>query len=62
MRKTFELTRPEILALREFVPGNIIYANGGRYKVAYYHLPFGEEGINPENYVANIKTMKISIK
>jgi ATP-dependent helicase YprA (DUF1998 family) len=59
MRKTFELTRPEILALREFVPGNIIYANGGRYKVAYYHLPFGEEGINPENYVANIKTMKI---
>ncbi|MCA1917680.1 DUF1998 domain-containing protein [Methanospirillum hungatei] len=59
MRKTFELTRPETLALREFVPGNIIYANGGRYKVAYYHLPFGEEGINPEKYVANIRTMRI---
>jgi len=59
MRKTFELNRADVLALREFVPGNIIYANGGSYKIAWYHLPFGKEGVNPEKYIVNVSSMRI---
>jgi hypothetical protein len=32
------LPRPPAVALREYVPGNIIYANGNRYTPRYYHL------------------------
>jgi len=58
-RKTFEINRPNTLALREFIPGNIIYANGGKYKIALYHLAFGKEGIKTETYVVNTKTLKV---
>ena len=58
-RKTFEINRPNTLALREFIPGNIIYANGGKYKIALYHLPFGKEGIKTEGYSVDIKTLRV---
>lgn len=34
----FDLPRPTALALREYVPGNLIYANGHRFAARYYHL------------------------
>lgn len=52
-RMTFELTRPDTVAVREFIPGNLIYANGGKYKVAWYHLPPGKEVMEPEKYIVN---------
>jgi ATP-dependent helicase YprA (DUF1998 family) len=33
-----ELRRPAALAVREYVPGNLIYANGHRFVARYYHL------------------------
>jgi ATP-dependent helicase YprA (DUF1998 family) len=34
----FELARPTSMALREYVPGNLIYANGNRFTPRYFHL------------------------
>ena len=34
----FELPRPPATALREYVPGNLIYANGHRFVPRFYHL------------------------
>lgn len=36
--RDFDLRRPTTLAVREFVPGNLIYANGQRFVPRYYHL------------------------
>jgi hypothetical protein len=41
----FELPRPPAVALREYVPGNLIYANGHRFVVRYLHLEPTEEPI-----------------
>jgi ATP-dependent helicase YprA (DUF1998 family) len=34
----FELRRPPAVALREYAPGNLIYANGHRFIPRFYHL------------------------
>ena len=34
----FELPRPSAMALREYVPGNLIYANNHRFIPRFYHL------------------------
>ncbi|MBK7923176.1 MAG: DUF1998 domain-containing protein [Gemmatimonadetes bacterium] len=34
----FDLPRPAAVALREYVPGNLIYANGQRFAVRRYHF------------------------
>lgn len=34
----FDLARPAALAVREFVPGNLIYANGHRFGPRHFHL------------------------
>lgn len=40
----FYLPRPPAVALREFVPGNLIYANGHRFVARYFHFdPASEE-------------------
>lgn len=36
--RDFELPRPPAVALREYIPGNIIYANGHRFIPRFYHL------------------------
>jgi ATP-dependent helicase YprA (DUF1998 family) len=36
--RDFELRRPTAMAVREFVPGNLIYANGQEFGARYYHL------------------------
>jgi hypothetical protein len=56
---TFDLNRSTTIAVREFVPGNMIYANGGKYRTALFHLPFGEETINPSEYFIDIENQKI---
>lgn len=42
---TFELSRARSLAIREFVPGNLLYANGGQFAVAKYWFPVDEQPI-----------------
>ncbi len=34
----FELPRPPAIALREYIPGNLIYANSNRFIPRFYHL------------------------
>lgn len=46
----FELARPATLAIREHIPGNMVYANGGKYKVTYYRFPAQEELKDPPLY------------
>lgn len=41
--RDWELRRALPLALREHVPGNLIYANGHRFVPRFYHLPAMEE-------------------
>jgi len=36
--RDFELPRPPAVALREYVPGNLIYANNHRFVPRFYHL------------------------
>lgn len=43
-----ELRRPSALAVREYVPGNRIYANGHRYQPRFYH--FDPEGGEPVQF------------
>lgn len=45
--KDFDLPRPPASAVREFVPGNLIYANGHRFIVRQYHLTETDEALRP---------------
>ncbi len=40
----FDLPRAPAVALREYVPGNLIYANGHRFAARYFHLTGIDEG------------------
>ena len=39
--------------VREFVPGNMIYANGSRFKTTLYHFPAQKDQFIPDEYVIN---------
>lgn len=56
----FELSRAAAIAIREFVPGNLIYANSGRFKVALFHFPIGEEQATAEQYIVDIEKERIT--
>ena len=55
LTQDFELNRPSSMAVREFVPGNMIYANGAKYKCRYYHLAANKEELNLEDYFVDIE-------
>jgi hypothetical protein len=42
-QRDFQLTRPRTIALREFVPGNLLYANRRRFRAARYQFPVGRD-------------------
>jgi rubrerythrin len=50
--QTFDLSRNNVVALREFVPGNRLYANRGSFYVARYHLGADEP--------ARIRTLRVN--
>ncbi|QLH74478.1 MAG: DEAD/DEAH box helicase [Methanomassiliicoccales archaeon] len=56
---SFDLPRPNTLAVQEFVPGNIIYANGGRYKTSYYHLPLDRGQTSPDKFMVDVNKQSI---
>lgn len=43
--RTFDLSRSNVVALREFVPGNRLYANRGTFYVSRYHLRADEGAV-----------------
>ncbi len=59
-QRDFELMRAPSMAVREYVPGNLIYANGGRFKTTLYHLPIEETGSLLEQYHVEPQRQRIS--
>ena len=55
----FNLRRPPALAVREFVSGNLLYANGSRFKVAHYRLPV-QERVEPEVLSVDLQKRRIN--
>lgn len=55
----FDLPRRAAIAVREHVPGNLIYANGGKYRLAYYKFPATEQTQAPPEYVIDETTQAI---
>lgn len=53
--RDWELRRSLPLALREYIPGNIIYANGHRFLPRFFHL----EAVNPTLFQVNTDTESI---
>ena len=51
--RAFDLNRSNVVALREFVPGNRLYANRGTFYVARYHLGAEE--------TARIRTLRVDV-
>ena len=41
----FALSRPPSVALREYVPGNLIYANGNRFVARRFHRDVDEDRV-----------------
>jgi len=58
-RLTFQLNRSPQIALYEYAPGNLIYANGGKYRNALLHLPVGDETVSPDEYVLDTELDRI---
>lgn len=56
----FELSRMPSMALREYVPGNLIYANSGRFKTVLYHFPIGEQREEIERYQVDTEHERIT--
>ena len=52
--RAFDLNRSNVVALREFVPGNRLYANRGTFYVARYHLGAEE--------TARIRTLRVDVE
>ena len=57
----FELNRPEAMAIREFVPGNLIYANSGRFQIGLYHLPIDHSQSHGDRYIIHPATEVIQL-
>ena len=57
---TFSLPRPPSVALREYVPGNLIYANGNRFVARHFHRDVDEERI--EMPVFEVSTERQAVK
>lgn len=52
--RAFDLSRSNVVALREFVPGNRLYANRGTFYVTRYHLGADE--------MARIRTLHVNVE
>ena len=52
--RAFELSRNDVVALREFVPGNRLYANRGTFYVSRYHLGADEQ--------SRIRTLHVNVE
>lgn len=58
----FDLSRSETIAVREFVPGNLIYANNGRFKVVLYRMTTFDDNLKSKKYLVNLDKDKTYIK
>ncbi|MES2438547.1 MAG: DEAD/DEAH box helicase [Verrucomicrobiota bacterium] len=54
-RDDFDLPRPSAMAVREYVPGNLIYANGERYTPRLFRLP----PVDPVMFTVDVQTQSV---
>lgn len=59
-RPDFELPRPPSIAIREFIPGNMIYANAGRFRTTLFHFPIGANQVDPEEYLVDLEQERVT--
>lgn len=59
-KRDFELSRIPSMALREFIPGNLIYANSGRFRVALYHFPLANEQSDMQRYQIDTERERVA--
>ena len=52
-RSDFDLPRPSTIAIREFAPGNMIYANGAKHRTVRFHFPVGKNSVEADDYIIN---------
>ncbi|MDP9385253.1 MAG: DUF1998 domain-containing protein, partial [Actinomycetota bacterium] len=57
----FELSRPPAVAVREFVPGNLLYANRGRYRANRFHFPASGEARATDGYVLDAESGQLRL-
>ena len=58
----FELSRPQSVAVREFVPGNRLYANGGSYRTGRFHFPVTGQRQRVDTYVVDFDSGFVTAK
>jgi len=58
--RDFDLPRNPAVALREYVPGNLIYANGQKFVPRYYHREFEDTGQDSINFDVDYEKESIS--
>ncbi|HPI36959.1 MAG TPA: helicase-related protein [Ignavibacteriaceae bacterium] len=58
----FELSRVSTIAVREFVPGNMIYANNGRFRVVIFRITSFDENEKSRRFIVNLEKGKSYIK
>ena len=54
-RDDFDLPRPSGMAVREYVPGNLVYANGERYTPRLFHLP----PVEPVRFAVDLQSQAV---
>lgn len=55
----FTLPRPPSVALREYVPGNLIYANGNRFVARHFHRDIDEQRAEMPTFEVSIQRQAI---
>lgn len=58
-KELLELPRPNAMALREYVPGNLVYANSQKFIPRHYLIQAGEELVNIPSFLVDIKNEAI---
>ena len=58
-RFEFELTRNATVAIREHIPGNRLYANGGKYRLTNYMFPADEDARAPTDWYVDPETFAV---
>jgi hypothetical protein len=56
----FDLPRPTSIALREYVPGNLIYANGHRFVARRFHRDIEQDGMEMPLFEVNVDREAVS--
>lgn len=57
--ESYQLSRAPAIAIREFAPGNLIYANGARHRVAVYQVPVGEQTALEDTFIVDFERGRI---